>query len=77
MSKDKYCGEVYLELTFWSNVNYSFRLFIIVLLTVLFVGTCTCEEGFPESRYETELWWTWHIYPYMRGTLTIAFTKRW
>jgi hypothetical protein len=21
MSKDKYCGEVYLELTFWSNVR--------------------------------------------------------
>jgi hypothetical protein len=21
MNKDKYCGEVYLELTFWSNVR--------------------------------------------------------
>lgn len=26
MYKEKYCGEVYLELTFWSNVSYVLAL---------------------------------------------------
>lgn len=31
MNKDKYCGEVYLELTFWSNVCCSLNFFYILL----------------------------------------------
>ena len=34
MNKDKYCGEVYLELTFWSNVRYSFPSNVLSLCTM-------------------------------------------
>lgn len=56
MHKDKYSGEVYLELTFWSNVKILSTISENIYLPQT-AGACTGKET-PETKNEEELWWS-------------------
>lgn len=63
MNKDKYAGEVYIELTFWSNVRQE-RKCLQIYANPPSSGTPTREENLSKANdIKQELWWTWIICP--------------
>ena len=62
-NKDKYAGEVYVELTFWSNVRHE-RNDLENHVNPPSSGTTAREEILSKANdIKQELWWTWIICP--------------
>ena len=65
MHKDKYCGEVYLELTFWLNVRVHivWRLDVGMFRWTGLIGATSYQESDPEA-HERPVRRTRHIQSY-------------
>ena len=62
LNKDKYSGEVYLELTFWSNVRCFIQASVILLDCHSHSGTTSREESDAKARDgEQAVRWPWRL----------------
>ena len=78
MSKDKYCGEVCLELTFWLDVRVDRWLSWVhpwAHWLSLNVGTSTDQEG-AQADDERAIWWTRDVCAHRIGRFGVLIVDR-